>query len=265
MLTMTRHGVQLVLDDRGFAATPWVYRPIAKDRWYEEGFLQHVRSLGRTGVYVDVGAHLGTATVWFGALCPSTMVHAIEPVARYVDVLRRNVRANGLEHKVKIHQLGVGQKAGTATNHLTGEHQVGFDGIRSRDEAVDETFPVVRLDDLVTKPVAVLKIDVEGMEAEVLRGATRILDWSRPVVFAEAWDQRQAHELELLLRDFGYRPTGRVFNATPTYEFAAPPARGVELLRPGWRRVPAALRRCHWGVRSRRASGPKRPTSPSTP
>jgi hypothetical protein len=41
-----------------------------KDGWYEEDFLEHVRCLGRRGVYVDVGAHLGTATIWFGALCP---------------------------------------------------------------------------------------------------------------------------------------------------------------------------------------------------
>jgi hypothetical protein len=39
MLSMTRHGVRLVLDDDGFATTPWVYKPVAKDRWYKEGLL----------------------------------------------------------------------------------------------------------------------------------------------------------------------------------------------------------------------------------
>ncbi len=63
MLTTTRHGKQLALDDYDFAEAPWVYRPLADDRWYEGRFLEHVRATGRRGVYVDVGAHLGTATV----------------------------------------------------------------------------------------------------------------------------------------------------------------------------------------------------------
>jgi hypothetical protein len=88
----------------------------------------------------------------------------------------------------------------------------------------------------------------------VLRGGTRILDWHRPVVFAEAWEPSLAAELKTLLREFGYRPTGRVFNATPTYEFVAPPARGLALLRPIWRRVPAGLRRRVSAVRNRLSS-----------
>jgi FkbM family methyltransferase len=250
MLTLTRHGLELLLDDDGFDVNPWVYRPIAQDRWYEEKFLEHVRSVGRPGVYVDVGAHLGTATVWFAAMCPSTVVHAIEPIGRYADVLRRNVRANGLDHTVRVHQFGVGDRQGMATNHLSREHQVGFEGEIGQSGAVDETFPVRRLDDVVHGPVAVLKVDVEGMEADVLRGASRILDWHRPTIYAEAWDRSRVASIENVLRDFGYEASGRVFNATPTYEFIAPDLRGRERLRPLWRRMPATIRKRVWAARA---------------
>jgi hypothetical protein len=137
----------------------------------EEEFLELIRSLGRRGVFVDVGAHLGTATVWFGALCPSTLV--------------------------------LGHARGMVMNHLGKEHQIGFGG------------------------VAVLKLDVEGMEADVLRGASRILDWHRLIIYAEAWNITPIARIENVLRHFGYEATGRAFNATPTYEFIAPSCAGA--------------------------------------
>ena len=99
-----------------------------------------------------------------------------------------------------------------------------------------------------------LKLDVEGMEADVLRGASRILDWHRPIIYAEAWNTTHIARIENVLRHFGYEATGRVFNATPTYEFIAPQLRGRERLRPFWRRMPATIRKRVWAARSAAAS-----------
>jgi hypothetical protein len=71
--------------------------------------------------------------------------------------------------------------------------------------------------------VAVLKIDVEDMETDVVLGASRVLTEDRPRVFAEARSPELYSLLEATLAAAGYRPTGRVFNSTPTYEFAVSP------------------------------------------
>src|SRR4051812_3664006 len=89
MLTVKRHDVEMFFDDSGFTETPYVYGPLLKDQVYEEAFLEHIRSLDRRGAYVDIGGHLGTHTVWFAQLCPSTHVHTFEPVSRFADVVRR--------------------------------------------------------------------------------------------------------------------------------------------------------------------------------
>ena len=81
------------------------------------------------------------------------------------------------------------------------------------------------------------------MEAAVLRGASRILSRHRPVVYAEAHDAAAVAEITQALAPHGYRHTGRVFNASPTYEFVAPARRRGDRLRPLWRRLPPGLRR----------------------
>lgn len=241
MLTVTRHGVELRFDDSGFAEPPYVYGPLLKGSVYEEAFLEHIRGLDRRGAYVDIGAHLGTHTVWFATMCPSTHVHAFEPVARFARVVRRNVAANGLGDRVTVHQVGLSDRAGRATSRLSPEHQVGFDADA---DWAEESFDIVRLDRALPRdPVAVMKLDVEGMEAQALRGAARVLSRHRPVVYCEAHSPEHVAEIEAVLRPYGYRATGKVFNASPTYEFAAPPRTGKEHLRPLWVRLPQPLRR----------------------
>ena len=220
MFTVRRHGHEIHFPQVVNATeVPYAYRAFEDDGWYEESFLTHIRRQDRRGVYVDAGAHLGTHTAWFAVLCPSTHVHAIEPVPRFADQVDRIVEANGLAERITVHRVGVADQPGTATNHLSAEHQTGFDPAGAPG-ARDETFPVTTLDELIHEPVAVIKIDVEGMEDRVLRGASRILSTDRPSVYVEAWNRDQLRGIARMLRPFGYQPTGRVFNSSPTYEFS---------------------------------------------
>jgi FkbM family methyltransferase len=205
------------LDDTGFFETPYVYAPQARGTWYEEAFLEHIRSLGLVGAYVDVGAHLGTHTLWFAMLCRSTVVHAIEPVARFADVVARNVAANRLEGRVILHRVGVSDASGLVSSHLSREHQIGFVQAAA---PVQESFPTTRLDALVPRPVVLIKLDIEGMELAALRGAEGLLR-DRPVVFAEAHSDELRDAIDAYLRQRGYAATGRVFNSSPTYEWVA--------------------------------------------
>ncbi len=223
MLTVNRQGVTILLDHEGLSEVPYVFRPALKGQMYEQAFLDHIASLALPGVYLDIGAHLGTHTLWFALACPSTHVHAFEPVGRYAAVLRRNVQVNGLEQKVTVHQVGLSDQDGRASNLMSVEHQMGF---QPDPAPVSEEFDVKRLDQVIRKRVALMKLDVEGMEAAVLRGARRILSRHRPAVFAEARTGQERDTIADVLAPLGYAATGRVFNASPTYEFTATPRTG---------------------------------------
>jgi len=176
-------------------------------RFYEEQLLQYIESLGLGGTYVDVGAFVGTHTLFFAAYCPARRIHAFEPRTRFFETLRRHLALNQLEERVTVHPLGLSDREESVPVVLDGRK---------------ETIVCRPLDDLIDEPVSVMKIDVEGMEAKVLAGASRILRESRPILFLESHTHEELDQQAALLAPYGYRVTGRVFNSTPTYEFAAP-------------------------------------------
>jgi len=235
MLTVTRHGITSRFDTSPWPehVTPSLYRPFLKGRFYEQEFLDYIRRLNVRGVYVDAGSCLGTHTVWFAMYCPSTYVHAFDPRERCARWTQMNVDANDLTAKVTVHRVGLGAEPGTAKSHLDG---------------VWEHFDVVPLDQVVQGQVAVLKIDVEGMEEQVLAGARRILREYHPVLFVEAWAEPQRAAIEALLKPYRYRATGRVFNSTPTYEFVHEGLLTTQLRRAA-RKLPKPVRRMLHKVR----------------
>lgn len=139
-----------------------------------------------------------------------------------------NVDANDLTNKVMVHQVGLGAEPGRASSRL---------------DRVWEHFDVVPLDQIVRGKVVVLKIDVEGMEEQVLGGARRILRKHHPVVFAEAWGEPERTAIEAVLKPYRYRATGRVFNHTPTYEFVYEGSPLKQRLRRAARKLPSPVRR----------------------
>jgi FkbM family methyltransferase len=215
----TRHGTRMRFVAPGLKDVPHVLAPMLTGGFYEEPFLRYVRSLRLRGTYVDVGAHLGTHTVWFAMQCPAVHVHAFEPVNRYRSLLRENLALNALERTVTVHAIGLGAAPGRASNTLSSSHEVGFS---THPQERVEWFEVGVLDALVREPVSLIKLDVEGMESMVLQGASRILEDDGPVVFAEAHGREQRQAILDVLAPAGYVATGRVFNETPTFEFRRP-------------------------------------------
>src|SRR5262249_18542532 len=135
----------------------------------DEAFFRRVLRPGDT--VVDVGANVGTLTLTAAALVgPEGRVWAIEPHPRPLRYLCANVALNGFANVRTVH-AAAGESDGLlrlTDSRLDDQNRVSADG-------PGVSVPVRRLDDVVPEgPVRLLKIDVEGFELFVLRGARRV-------------------------------------------------------------------------------------------
>lgn len=160
----------------------WVYPDISCDDCYV------LRSLLRSGErFIDVGANVGLLTVLAARkVGPSGVVTAFEAHPRTVTFLRENIKRNNL-HNVRTAQLAVGQENGWVTFtdiNTDDQNKVSAEG--------NVTVPVISLDSLIGNESArVLKIDVEGFEYYVLKGAENFLN-NVDFVYFEVWDKNFA-------------------------------------------------------------------------
>jgi FkbM family methyltransferase len=168
---------------------------------------------------IDVGAHVGLF-VLFGArqVGPSGVVHAFEPVPYNYERLTANVELNGYEN-VQLNRAAVGDHVGevslglyeaSSVGNATGGYSVGGE------HGSSISAPLVKLDDYLADAVdgrvRLLKIDVEGLEPQVLKGLAETLRTAPPEaimfeLFAHRLEQQGSRPGDLyeLLEDAGYR------------------------------------------------------------
>lgn len=188
------------------------------------------------GVLYDVGAHTGYFTWLYAAAHPGNRALAIEPSRPVLAVMEEILDANGLGGRVAVRAAGAGARAGTARVWVD-EHQFVRFGERENEPGYD--LDLVTVDGEVERSglvPTVLKIDVEGHEGAVLRGARETLRRHRPVVFLELHlDVLEAEgpppaDVLALLEQAGYRMETLAGVPHPAAWFAGRPVAVLRLV-----------------------------------
>ncbi|MBI3420190.1 MAG: FkbM family methyltransferase [Proteobacteria bacterium] len=221
MLVKGRHGQFVVIPEDLLVSLSLLYYGE-----YHEHEWQFVRRfLSFSQVVVDAGANLGTFTVPFSkAVGPYGRVRSFEPQPVIFECLRETVAQNRLDN-VTLHNLCLGREACTLEITEPDYTQPGnFSGLPFRETGFTEVkfsqnrirAECVTLDSVLAgSRLDFLKIDVEGMELDVLEGAKNSLARYRPVVYLENNRPKNSPPIITLLQDLGYRMwwhTGALFN-----------------------------------------------------
>ena len=177
------------------------------------------RVLGDGGLFVDIGANVGTYTIWAAEL--GAEVIALEPAADTFALLQENIALNG--YPVTAVQAAAGDHCGTA------RFTAGLDAGNFLDPGGPAETQLVTVDSLIgDRHVTGMKVDVEGFELDVLRGAARALaerrigliqlEWNQASALVQGTDRRPLAEL---LAGYGYQlfrpdPAGSLLPVTDT-------------------------------------------------
>jgi FkbM family methyltransferase len=135
------------------------------------GFLLHF--LNQDDIFFDIGANVGSYTLLAAGLNKATCI-SFEPAPETFEKLTANVRLNNLSNRVTCLQTALGADPGTidftqdgdTTNHVVKNGENINNAIK---------VPVQKLDDLSYGIPSLIKIDVEGFETEVIKGAQTLL------------------------------------------------------------------------------------------
>jgi len=171
------------------------HRHIAYTGFYELPLTRKITRLAKEGgLMVDVGANFGYFSLLWAGTSASNKVIAIEASPRVFPYYQENIKKNALGSQVEMHNLAAGAEPGRLSFSLGPAEQTGWGGFGSADiggEVVE--VKVVKLDELIPPDVeiSVLKIDVEGADTLVLKGARRLLEQKRiHHIFFEENDRR---------------------------------------------------------------------------
>jgi|GEM_PF-465048 len=187
------------------------------DGYWEIWVTEAIVSLVRPGMVVaDVGANLGYFTLVMADLVgPSGRVHAFEPNPAMLRHLTRNVQVNGFAAHTRVHDLALAESAGavlfTVPKNSPGGGTLQTSALVAGQSGLGETtFQVVtaRLDSHAEwMQIELMKVDVEGAEELVWRGAKGLLDGGAlRTVLLEFNSERYAHPADFLtaIRDAGF-------------------------------------------------------------
>lgn len=193
----TSYGVVSCFDnDESFVRSMQAGKMFEQDL-FEQHVSHHIKN---ATIILDVGAHIGSHTLMYARVNPSSTILAFEPQEPVFGLLSRNVAANSLTHRIRLFNNAVGNQEktvymeGFSRDGLNANRRIEYDGPAmaniggmsvSDDSVAGQAVQCITIDGLNLDACDYIKIDVEGYERQVLDGARETIRKFRPLIMYE--------------------------------------------------------------------------------
>ena len=170
-----------------------------------EAELELLKKYVKSGdVVLDVGANIGTHTLAFSKMVsPGGLVYAFEPQVLVFQNLCANVALNAVTNVYCKHKAIGKEKGKIFVPVMDWREQQNFGALRLGEYDQGEQVELTTIDSIGLKKCELIKIDVEGMELEVLEGAKETIRKFKPILFLEN-NSDSSKEIITKLLSMGY-------------------------------------------------------------
>ena len=196
----------------------YIFKTIVREKdFYEHELLDWLLVVSiQKGSFIDVGANIGNHTLFFSKIM-ERKCYSFEPNSTAYNILEENIKINKLETKVNSFKVALGSTIGKASIVNMSDNNLGATTLAYQH---DGDIDVKTLDLLIPKnePIALLKIDVEGFEFDVLEGAKKTIQKNTPMLLIECMNKIIINKTIEYLKELDYEPI-TLFGATPMLVF----------------------------------------------
>ena len=152
--------------------------------FYEIEFLQYIQNNHpiQTGI-VDIGANIGNHSLFFSEFLQYDKIYSFEPHPHNFELLQKNMDGK----KAKLYQTALSEKKGEMVLYNSDSSNNGGFSLHQQPTSfvVYDKIDVTPLDSYKLKNISMIKIDVEGHEQEMLKGAVDTIKKNHPIIFVE--------------------------------------------------------------------------------
>lgn len=168
-----------------FSVLEWFQQVVIEDQYDARKFLKP------DSVILDIGANIGLFSLHAKSIHASVEVFAFEPRLETFELLSQNL-ANYSD--IRVIRAGAGDRSGEALLYLTeslGSSTLTDSGMLESNTLEKEQVPIITIDEFAetaaVKKVDFIKIDTEGYEKQILKGAQKVIQQFRPVLAISAY------------------------------------------------------------------------------
>jgi FkbM family methyltransferase len=183
-------------------------------RKYEPFQIELLRALSRRcsdAIFLDIGANIGVYSVLLSREKNISETHAFEALLSLSSEMQKNLNLNGLSDSVTVHQVVLSDETGEADFVVCSDY-AGDGGVRDTHQFTHlpydriDKLPKFKLDDLLEtrQREVIIKVDVEGHELNVLKGAEKFLVNNKGFLQVEVLKDELMEEVEKFLVSLGW-------------------------------------------------------------
>jgi FkbM family methyltransferase len=180
-----------------FPLGSWSFRDVCNQGIFEADNVRLLQKCAVPGTWIfDVGANIGLMAIPILRAVPQIHVVSFEPSPNSIPWLRKTIVGSGYGDRWQLVEKAAGPEQGKVSFFVSPREASLLDGVRDTRRGGSKTkveIDMTTLDSewarLGSPRVSVIKIDVEGFEAEVLKGSVELIQQQKPKILLE-WNRR---------------------------------------------------------------------------